>query len=89
MKIIHVCLRLHNFINQRNLSTIYSEHVRPPPIADIDENGRLIDNRWREGALPPEDLMNLAVEAPANSLRERIRMNIVQDVILYEIIKHI
>ena len=65
-------MRLHNFINARNLVTIYSDRLTPPPIADVDENSRLVDDIWREGAIPPADLQNLQIEGPANSLRERI-----------------
>jgi hypothetical protein len=79
IKIIHACMRLHNFINKRNLVTLYLDRLRPPKIADVDEEGRLIDDLWREGAIPPADLQNLQIEGPANSLRERILATIQQN----------
>jgi hypothetical protein len=75
IKIIHACLRLHNFVTKRRLPTIHCNARPPPPHVAVDDDGRLIDDRWRRGAEPTPTRDNISV----CSLREDILATITRN----------
>ena len=68
IEIIHCLCRLHNLCVRDKLPILQGNRVVPSHV-DLDEEGRLIDNRWREGL---EAAFNGSNVRGSNVLRDHI-----------------
>lgn len=82
MKIVHACCRLHNFCINQSVPVINTgSAARPmPPRAAVDDNGRLVDDQWRDAQ--PNEVFNYTStqnHRSGNALRDIILKKIVDN----------
>jgi len=75
LEIIHCCFRLYNFIKRRKISCSHAQR-QPPHHARLDEEGRLVDNVWRQG-ITAEDFSSEV--RTGCTLRDRIVEEIIEN----------